>query len=1090
LRGCAGRWGKPRARRNKRAAAEAALQAKTSRWQGRLDAARQVGNAAIAALQTSGGAPTKIRRAARMASGHHAVLRSEDDFLKGASVADPIIGLGVKWRLKHIVALLRAGLMRRKLGVIHRANLARDARQWELAAELYRKALERNPGNPPIWVQYGHALKESGELRDPHSLMQAESAYRKAVSLDQGVADSYLQLGHVLKLQGKVEEARAAYLQANALGYSLDSVAMELTQLGWSEAHFSELRGMLGVDIVPACTPSDAGATEENDAIPHPNVRNLSAQGLSASDPDDVAAPQGHDWLTNDKDIVSCEFDRGYYLRAYPDIDPAVVDPLDHFCVFGWREGRNPCGWFSTRYYLNVHKDIADAGINPFVHYLKWGRAEGRRIAGGIRSLTLDPKASLVSDTAILDFLTYPSRPVAVKETTFDPNIMDIHWVIPDYGVGQGGHMTIFRIVRWLEIFGHRCTIWINPPLVHTNSSTAFEDIIKHYQPVRCEVRFLPDGFSDTSGDAVIATNWQSVQIVSHAQNFKDRFYFVQDYEPEFHPRGSLSVLAESTYLKDLACICCGTWLEGIMRDRYGRWARHFWLAADTSTYFRPLKPHPPNRVPRIAFYGRIDTWRRAVELGLAALEHLASQGVEFHVDVFGADLDIYCAPFPCTLHGILASEALGELYRSADLGLCFSTTNYSIVPQEMMACGLPVLEIDLESTRAIYPDGVVTFCGRQPLEIAEAIDALLRDPDRRRRQADAAAAWVSSFSWEQSGRLVEAAICDRLSERGYSSRTRLSISAGAQREVRASVFIPTYNGGEVFKRVIDMLRRQRSPWRFEIIVIDSSSSDGTDNFCRDATDIVFEQIPQSEFNHGGTRNRGVELAQGAFVAFLTQDALPADEFWLYNLVSLLEAYPNAAGAFGHHVAWPDASSFTKRDLIDHFKKFAASPIAVSKETDAGRWASEDKGWRQFLHFYSDNNSCMRRSVWKQIPLPNVEFGEDQLWANQIMEAGYQKIYAHAATVYHSHDYDYDATLKRAEEEAAFFKAHFDYDLVNSTEELEAVLASCNESDSRWASQHGISAPELTRRLHLNRARLEGYLSGYKKTSMKSVAAS
>ena len=542
--------------------------------------------------------------------------------------------------------------------------------------------------------------------------------------------------------------------------------------------------------------------------------------------------------------------------------------------------------------------------------------------------------------------------------------------------------------------------------------------------------------------------------------------------------------------MKDLACICCGNWLESVIRERYGRWARHFWLAPDESVYFQSPKARSPNRVPRIALYGRIYTPRRAVELAFLGLQHLASQGVAFHVDLFGEQLGVYRAPFSCTLHGILNSAELAELYRTADLGLCFSTTNYSIVPQEMMACGLPVVEIDAASTRAIFPDGVVTFCGPQPLEIADAIGTLLREPDRARRQAEAAAAWVSSFSWEQSARLVAAALRDRLSERGYRSRTRSTTSARALAKIKASVFIPTYNGGAVFKSVVDMVRRQRSPWRFEIIVIDSSSTDGTGEFCRNATDIIFEQITQLEFSHGGTRNRGVELTQGEFIAFLTQDALPLDEFWLYNLVSLLEAYPNAAGAFGRHVAWPHASPFIERDLTEHFKMFAAAPVAVSKETDPGRWASGDADWRQFLHFYSDNNSCLRRSVWQKIPLPNVDFGEDQLWADRIIREGYQKVYARAATVYHSHDYDYDATRNRAEEEAVFFKVNFGYDLIKPEEEdLEVTLAKWNKTDSSWATRYGISERELKKRLYLNRARLEGFLSGYRKCAEADLMA-
>src|SRR5271166_2059227 len=143
----------------------------------------------------------------------------------------------------------RLGLMRRKSSVIDLADRARDARQWERAAQLYRKALDRNRRNPPIWVQYGHALKESGELRDPGKLAQAELAYRTALSLDPGVADTHLQVGHVLKLQGKTSEAEAAYLRAFVLDPSMPYPQEELTGLGWSEVNLAELRGMLQWEI-------------------------------------------------------------------------------------------------------------------------------------------------------------------------------------------------------------------------------------------------------------------------------------------------------------------------------------------------------------------------------------------------------------------------------------------------------------------------------------------------------------------------------------------------------------------------------------------------------------------------------------------------------------------------------------------------------------------------------------------------------------------------------------------------------------------------------------------------------------------------
>jgi cytochrome c-type biogenesis protein CcmH/NrfG len=54
--------------------------------------------------------------------------------------------------------------------------------------------LDRAPQRAPIWVQLGHARKESGDLP------AAEAAYRRSLALAPDTADTHLQLGHVLKL--------------------------------------------------------------------------------------------------------------------------------------------------------------------------------------------------------------------------------------------------------------------------------------------------------------------------------------------------------------------------------------------------------------------------------------------------------------------------------------------------------------------------------------------------------------------------------------------------------------------------------------------------------------------------------------------------------------------------------------------------------------------------------------------------------------------------------------------------------------------------------------------------------------------------
>ena len=91
--------------------------------------------------------------------------------------------------------------------IIVLADRARDAGDWLEASQLYRQALDIDENLAHIWVQYGHALKESG------SDDEAEGAYRKALVIDDQ-ADTHIQLGHLLKKVGRRMEAIASYKNA------------------------------------------------------------------------------------------------------------------------------------------------------------------------------------------------------------------------------------------------------------------------------------------------------------------------------------------------------------------------------------------------------------------------------------------------------------------------------------------------------------------------------------------------------------------------------------------------------------------------------------------------------------------------------------------------------------------------------------------------------------------------------------------------------------------------------------------------------------------------------------------------------------
>jgi glycosyltransferase involved in cell wall biosynthesis len=134
----------------------------------------------------------------------------------------PVSSDGIGSRLP---GLVRRHMQRR---MVRRARRARKAQDWVLAALHYRLALRYEPGRAGLWVQYGHALKESGNFS------AAEEAYRKAIALAPALADSHLQLGHVLKIQGRLDAATAAYLQALTVDAQFAPALAELDTLGWS----------------------------------------------------------------------------------------------------------------------------------------------------------------------------------------------------------------------------------------------------------------------------------------------------------------------------------------------------------------------------------------------------------------------------------------------------------------------------------------------------------------------------------------------------------------------------------------------------------------------------------------------------------------------------------------------------------------------------------------------------------------------------------------------------------------------------------------------------------------------------------------
>ena len=294
---------------------------------------------------------------------------------------------------------------------------------------------------------------------------------------------------------------------------------------------------------------------------------------------------------------------------------------------------------------------------------------------------------------------------------------------------------------------------------------------------------------------------------------------------------------------------------------------------------------------------------------------------------------------------------------------------------------------------------------------------------------------------------------------------------------MKASVIIPTKNPGPTFANVLTAVKAQQTDWPFEIVIIDSGSTDGTLELVRKHPEITLIEILPADFGHGRSRNLAISKAKGEFCAMLTHDAEPVGDRWLADIVDAVAQDQRIAGAFGPHLAYAGHSIFTKRDLERHFDGFANLPLVMSRDTDAARYAN-DQGWRQVLHFYSDNNSCLRRAAWEEIPYPDVDFAEDQIWAQKIIDVGWKKAFAPSAAVFHSHEYGAFEQLQRAFDESLAFRRLFGYRLGATPWRAVASAFWFCAQDWRWGRAHGVGLAEIIRRIANDIALVIGHSLG------------
>jgi O-antigen biosynthesis protein len=342
--------------------------------------------------------------------------------------------------------------------------------------------------------------------------------------------------------------------------------------------------------------------------------------------------------------------------------------------------------------------------------------------------------------------------------------------VIPPFGRGSGGHNTLFQIFSRLERRGHACSVWLVD--YHNQLRDVWPGVLRHdinefFAPIRGPVY---KGFDEWQGaDVAIATGWQTVHATLGLDDCRARAYLVNDHEPEFFSTSTERVLAQDTYRHGLHCIAASPWLRDLLIERYRASADAFQLGVDHDAYH----PLPIPREPAtVIYYARHATTRRAVPVGLMALTELHRRRPDVRIVLFGTDNPLHAA-FPYEHQGVLTPAQLPALYSQATVGLCLSLTNFSLMPKEMLACGLPCVELAGVSAESIFgAHGPLGLAPLDPQRIADALERLLSDRALWERRSREGIEFVAPHTWEHATDEVEAGLRHALREREVAPAT------------------------------------------------------------------------------------------------------------------------------------------------------------------------------------------------------------------------------------------------------------------------------------------------------------------------------
>lgn len=218
------------------------------------------------------------------------------------------------------------------------------------------------------------------------------------------------------------------------------------------------------------------------------------------------------------------------------------------------------------------------------------------------------------------------------------------------------------------------------------------------------------------------------------------------------------------------------------------------------------------------------------------------------------------------------------------------------------------------------------------------------------------------------------------------------------------SIVIRCKNEADHINKCICALQSQNVDFSYEILVIDSGSSDETVKKSL-KFDVSIYLIKPEDFNFGSSINLGIELARGKYCVFVSAHAIPKNSEWLKELVHPLMLDESLAATYSRQLFYDDTFFIEKRALKECF----GQNIRIQKLSNCER---DVRKIRKEITF-SNASSCINKEVAVKIPFKIISASEDREWAYRVLKKGYKIMYNSNSEIYHAHNESKDKYYNR-----------------------------------------------------------------------------